>query len=128
MSSADDVLRKDDWEVRNIDIATASRLVELYHYARGCSNTAAYLHGLFRVGEWWDSGCCGVAWWLPPSPDAAKSVYPCDWRKVLGLSRLVIVPDMPRNACSFLIARSKRMIDSGRWECLLTYADEWQGQ
>ena len=45
----------------------------------------------------------------------------------MSLSRLVIVPDAPKNACSFLISRSIKLIDRKRWKCLVTYADEWQG-
>ena len=44
-------LRKSDWEVRPVDIAIARRMVEANHYAAGASNTATYLHGLFRAGE-----------------------------------------------------------------------------
>jgi hypothetical protein len=46
---------------------------------------------------------------------------------VLCLSRLAILPDVPANACSFLLARSRRLIDDKAWPCLVTYADEWRG-
>lgn len=113
-----------DYEVRPVDIFTARRLVEEHHYARGASNTAVYLHGLYRQSE---DECLGVAWWLPPTKPAALSVSP-DWRGVLALSRLVIVPDMPTNAASFLLGRSVRMVRrDGRFHALVTYADEGQG-
>jgi hypothetical protein len=43
------------------------------------------------------------------------------------LTRLVIVPEVPKNACTFLLAGSMRLIDRERWPCLVTYADEAQG-
>ena len=103
-------------------------MVERYHYARGASNTATYLHGLFRrAASFWDTDCLGVAWWIPPTKSAARATYPTDWRGVLALSRLVIAPDVPKNGCTFLLARSRNLIDRQRWPALVTYADEWQG-
>jgi hypothetical protein len=40
---------------------------------------------------------------------------------------MAIDPAVPRNACSFLLARSRKLIDRERWPALVTYADEWQG-
>jgi hypothetical protein len=120
-------LRKAQWEVRVVSIGVARRMVEGNHYARGASNTATFLHGLFRAGEIFDEQCQGVAWWLPPTRPAAEATYPKRWRGVLCLSRLVILPETPRNACTFLLAKSRRLINSKLWPCLVTYADEWQG-
>jgi len=51
-----------------------------------------------------------------------------NWKKVLSLTRLVIEPDVPQNACSFLLAHSVRLIrKEGRFGALVTYADESQG-
>jgi hypothetical protein len=110
-----------------VSISTARRIVEKYHYAAGGSNTAVYLHGLFRKDEYFDEQCLGVAWWLPPTRSAAEATYPDNWQGVLALSRLAILPDVPANACSFLISRSRRLIDRTSWPCLVTYADEWRG-
>lgn len=120
-------LRKSDWEVRPVDIAVARRMVEANHYAAGASNTATYLHGLFRAGEIFDEQCAGVAWWIPPTRSAAEATFPKNWQGVLCLSRLVILPDIPKNACTFLLAGSRRLIDSKIWPCLVTYADDWRG-
>lgn len=122
-----DRLRKTDWEVRPVDIAVARHLVEGEHYAAGASNTATYLHGLFTVGSMWQQDCKGVAWWLPPTKSAGLATFPDDPQGVLCLSRLVIAPDVPKNACTFLLARSRRLIDRSRWPCLVTYADQWRG-
>lgn len=124
-------LRKSDWTVRDVPISVARRIVENYHYAAGASNTATYLHGLFLdsgcVCEKCRGECWGVAWWIPPTRTAANATYPSNWQGVLCLSRLVIVPEAPKNACTFLLSRSRRLIDPIRWPCLVTYADQWQG-
>lgn len=121
-----DRLRKSDWEVHSVGIATARRLVEKYHYAAGASNTGTYIHGLFRKGDIFDEQCMGVAWWIPPTKAAAQATY-ATWQGVLCLSRLVIEPTVPKNACSFLVAASRKLIDRAVWPCLVSYADEWKG-
>ena len=116
-----------DYVVRPVSLSTARRLVEMHHYAKGGSNTATHVHGLFRAGATDESECLGVAWWLPPTKVAALSCYPENWQGVLGLSRLVLVPGVPKNAATFLLAHSRKAIDRVRWPCLVTYADTWQG-
>jgi|GEM_PF-1667061 len=118
-------LRASEWEVRPVSIAWGRELVRRHHYAKGASNTAVYVHGLFRFGT---HRPLGVAWWIPPTKACAVANYPEGaWQKVLALSRLVIHPDVPTNGASFLIGRSVRFIQAaGEWECLLTYADTWQ--
>lgn len=122
-----DRLKRSEWCVRGVDIAVARRLVTREHYAAGASNTATYLHGLFRHDAFWDEECQGVAWWIPPTRTAAEATLPANWQGVLSLSRLVILPGVPRNACSFLLSRSAKLIDAVAWPCLVTYADEWRG-
>lgn len=117
-------LRKADWEVRTVPLSAVQDFVRQYHYARGGSNTATYRHGLFRAGC---DGLLGVAWWIPPTKSAALATFPEDWRAVLSLSRLALHPEVPKNGASFLLARSRRAIDTARWRCFITYADEWQG-
>lgn len=116
-------LQKSQWRVRPVEMAIGRSLVEQYHYSRGASNTATYLHGLIdSFGE-----CKGVTWWIPPTKSAALATFPNNWKGVLALSRLVIAPGVPKNACSFLLSKSVRLIDSKRWPCLVTYADTWRG-
>jgi hypothetical protein len=119
------VLRKEEWEVRHVPIDEARAIVEEYHYARGTSNTAVAVHGLFRREEWFGAKCYGVAWWLPPTRKAAAAAWH-NPDEVLALSRLVLLPNAPKNAATFLLMRSVRMLPP-RWKCLLTYADTWQG-
>lgn len=118
-------LRKAEWDVRTIPIREARPIVEKHHYARGAANTATALHGLYRRDEWLGALCYGVAWWLPPTRSAA-AVWRPDPEEVLSLSRLVIIPGAPKNAATFLLMRSVKLLNP-RWKCLLTYADTWQG-
>jgi len=121
-------LKKKNWIVRPITLDVAQEIVREFHYAHGGSNTAVYTHGLFRKGaSFWDNQCVGIAWWIPPTKSAALATYPQFWQGVLALSRLVVLPEVPKNACSFLLAQSMKLIDREKWPCLVTYADEWQG-
>lgn len=124
------VLHRGQYEVRPIALQEARRLCEQYHYARGCGNTAVYVHGLFRRGA--SSECLAAVIWLPPIRAAAVrtghvlSVRP---ERVLMLSRSVAVPSTPKNSMSFLIGRSLRAIAAdGRFDAAVTYADEYQAR
>lgn len=122
---AEAVFRRADYRVAPISLAEARIAVEAYHYAKGSSNTAVYTHGLIRVS---DNAVVGALIWLPPTRVAAESVDKKNWEKVLGLSRMVIFPGVPKNAGSFLISKSVDLIrKDGRFKTLLTYADESQG-
>lgn len=118
-------LRKGEWYVADCPLAHAQLMTDLFHYSRGGSNTAVYAHGLYRKA---DRKLMGVAWWLPPTRVACESVNRLDWTRVLSLTRLVVLPGVPKNACTFLLARSVKMIRrDGRFVSLVTYADESQG-
>lgn len=119
-------LRAAEWFVDTVPLSTCQRLVRKHHYAGSGPNTATFRHGLMRLDE--PTRVWGVAWWIPPTRSAAEATWDGDWRAVLSLSRLVVVPEAPVNAASFLIGRSVRLIRrDARWRCLVTYADEWQG-
>lgn len=119
-------LRKQDWFVTDVPLATCQRLVGDLHYSGGGSNTGTFCHGLMRFDA--PMLVRGIAWWLPPTKPAAVASWDGDWKGVLALSRLAIEPDVPANAASFLLSRSVKLIArDGRYRCLITYADEWQG-
>jgi hypothetical protein len=110
--------------VSDVSRELARGLIEKYHYAKGVSKVSVYVHGLFEKST---NKLFGVVWWLPPIKQAALSVSD-DWRKVLSLSRMVMIPEALRNSCSFLLSRSVKVIrKDGRFNCLLTYADEAEG-
>jgi len=117
------VARKDDYEVRACTLKEASTLVQKHHYAKGAANTAVASHCLVKrsTGE-----LVGAALWMPPTKVAAQSVDKEDWRNVLNLSRLVVVPGEPQNAAGFLLGRSIRLLPR-RWNKLVTWADMGRG-
>jgi hypothetical protein len=119
-------LKKGEWWVAPVSRSVAEKLVIEEHYARGAANTGVAIHGLFRRGCWQDDECLGVAWWIPPTKSAAQAWSP-SWKGVLALSRLAIRPDVPKNAASFLISKSVKLIDRTRWHTLISYADSWRG-
>lgn len=119
-------LSKKEWWVSDVGLDVARELIEREHYAKGASNTATYLHGLYPLGWVFYNQCVGVAWWLPPTKSAAQAWAGERWQGVLSLSRLAIEPEVPPNACSFLLSKSVRMIDA-KWHTLVTYADSWRG-
>jgi hypothetical protein len=116
-------LRKKDWLVCKTTIPEARALIVQHHYAAGASNTATALHGLYRLS---DHHLSGVAWWIPPTRSAAVAWNPSAPGEVLALSRLAIEPDVPKNAATFLLMNSVKLLDS-RWPYLVTYADTWRG-
>lgn len=118
-------LQASEWEVRPISVADGRRFLIEHHYSKGCSNTAVYMHGLFRKGE---AVLMGVAQWLPPTRVAAESVNKEKWQQVLSLTRLAVHPDVPTNGASFLMGRAIRLIQKdGRFVSLVTYADLFKG-
>lgn len=121
----DSRLRASDWYVKETPLAHAKQLVVDHHYAKGGSNTACYVHGLYDRAT---HRLHGIVWWLPPTRVACESVNKEEWKRVLSLTRMVLVPGTPKNACSFLLSRSVREIrKDGRFVSLVTYADESQG-
>jgi hypothetical protein len=118
-------LRKEEWFVKDISMQEAKSFIEEHHYARGCSHTRVYSHGLFRHQT--ADILMGVALWLPPTKVAAQSVND-NWQRVLSLSRLAVHPSVPKNGASFLLSRSiKAIAKDKKWVSLVTYADERQG-
>jgi hypothetical protein len=116
------VARRSDYEVRDCPLRDAVAFISANHYAKGCSNTAVYVHGLYREGL-----LVGVALWLPPTKACAQTVHE-NWRRVLALSRLAVAPSEPTNGASLLIGQSIRRIRRARkWVALVTFADESQG-
>lgn len=116
-------LNKHDYEVKTCSLADLRGLVEAHHYAKGGSNTATFRHGLYHR----ERGLVGGAWWIPPTKTCALSVHP-EWTRVLTLTRLVVAPEEPTNAASFLLGRSIRLIrQDGRFSALVTYSDERMG-
>lgn len=119
-------LRASEWEVCPTELSVAQEQVVRMHYAGGGSNACIYVHGLYRRDD--RARCAGTAWWLHPTPGAAKATYDGDWKRVLALTRFVLEEDVPKNGATFLLARAVRAIRAdGKYDCLVTYADEAVG-
>lgn len=118
-------LRASEWEVRPCPLTAAQEFIRQHHYARGGSNTCVYTHGLYRHDS---DELFGVVWWLPPTRVACESVDKERWKQVLSLTRMAVKPGVPKNACTFMLAKSVKIIRrDARFVALVTYADESQG-
>lgn len=124
MLSFDRRFRGNQYSVEPIAHSAAHDFIKSYHYTKGMSNTAIFTHGMYD-----DLGALmGVAVWLCPTMRACKTVDPEDWKRVVSLSRLAVHPLVPKNAGSFLIARSIDFIRrDGRYRSLVSFADSSQG-
>jgi hypothetical protein len=123
-----EVLHAVEWDVRSIAThGEVRRLVVAWHYSQSVPNTSTYRHGLYRSDLVLHGDAHGAALWLPPTRPAGEAVAADGWNGVLSLSRLVVDPELPTNAASFLLGRSMRLIDRERWPVLVTYADTNQG-
>jgi hypothetical protein len=123
------VLRRSEWMVERIGRhSEAVQLIRLWHYSASAPNTSTYRFGLYERASWPLAAPMGVALFIPPTRTAAEAnAHGHPWTGVLSLSRLVVAPEMPKNAASFLLGAAMRLIDRQRWPVLLTYADTNQG-
>jgi hypothetical protein len=123
--TSSELLARRDWEVRTMTMDDARRLVQSWHYAKGYRTSAIYVHGLFRVDDgWFGAMPWGAAVWMNGVMHARR------FGTVNGamvLARLVVAPEAPKNAASFLLSKSMRLIDRKAWPVLMTYADSAQG-
>jgi len=77
--------------VRPISAAIARPLIERFHSAGGVGSTGTFVMGLFCRADQ-EQRCLGVTWFPPPALGVAKKVGGADHRRVLALSRTVLVP------------------------------------
>lgn len=115
-----------DWLVEKVPHGEAMAAIFHWHYSKSGPNTGQTF-GLFERAAYPLAPLSGAALWLPPTKRAAEAVAGDEWRGVLSLSRLAVDPALPRNAASFLLGRSMRLIDRDKWPTLLTYADTRHG-
>jgi hypothetical protein len=116
--------RREDYtfEVCGKDERKVARdLVAKLHYA-GSSSHRSFGVCVKRGGE-----VVGAALFLPPLPPAAKKHAKSDPKKVVVLSRLVVLPTEPTNVESMLIGASLRQLrKDGKYDTVLTFADTAQ--
>lgn len=121
-------LKKEDYFVLKQPKLTpeVKAIVSLQHYSKGGSRTATDVHTLHHRQDPFQ--ILGVAWWLPTTKNAAISVAGDNWRRCVSLSRFTIDPSIPTNGASFLLGQSIRILKTeGRWDVLVTWADQGQG-
>lgn len=119
-------LDKRAWKVAPLSFDKASMLIKTYHYSRSHSKQDVALHGLFLIQDDYNALPYGVCWWIPPASPSVARYCSEDFAGVLSLSRMALTPDAPRNAASFLLSRSIKLLPE-RYHTLVTYADTWQG-
>jgi hypothetical protein len=113
-------LRRADWQVLPCAEFEAYQLVTQYHYSKNLGGNATYAHGLYKAAEWFAADIYGAALWCNAVFLSKRFDLPAG---PLMLTRLVVRPDMPTNAASFLLGQSMRRIDRKQWPVLVTYAD-----
>lgn len=131
-------LRRGEWTVQKVQHSDVVTFMERNHYAGGAGNTSVFAHGLRKaIGldlfgqQRYHWTLFGAAIWLPPMRPAAGYVgrlLEVDPDRVLALSRLAVAEGVPTNGASFLLGGSIRAIRaSGRWDALVTWADDRLG-
>ena len=118
-------LRKaDGWSRGKVQHQEAAELVRKHHYSGGCSNTAVLSYGLRDPA----GHLVGACMWLPPMPGPvgwAARVYGS--ARPVELSRMVMVPEVPKNGCSFLLAGCRAELKALGYDLALTRADALEG-
>jgi len=126
-----DVARRSAYTVERAEHYEVVLLIRQHHYSKSCSKTGLCWKMLDTMG------CIvGAAMFLPPMPAtatfieraAAQAGRTCQWRRVIGLHRLVVLPEQPQNVASMLISSALRDLKrSKRWDAVVTYADVGAG-
>ncbi len=115
-----------DYRVHEIAHSRAIEVITDNHYARGMSNTASHIYGLFHVTE--PFTVLGAAVFMVAPAGVARQHGNGSYTDVLTLSRFVLVPELPKNAASLLLGAAIRAIRKlNRYTCLVTYADTAHG-
>jgi len=122
---------KKNYYIKRIEHAEAEYFIKNFHYAKGCSNTCVFAFGLFAYDKLdilgvslWMNAPCGVAKKYTSTFMGGKPVM----NTVLTLSRFVLDDSLLKNAASFFLSKCiKRIQKTGKYDCLVTYADQRVG-
>ncbi len=118
------VLSKHEWFVKPCDRQAAADLIAQYHYSGSTSAFAIATFGLFHQDT--PDIARGCTWWLPAMVTPSVERLGIDRDNIVSLARLVVEPDAPKNAATFMLMRSMKQLDKW-WQAAVTYADTWQG-
>lgn len=126
-----DVARRSAYKVERAEHHEVVFMVRANHYSKSCSKTGL----AWKIVD--TMGCIvGAVMFLPPMPATATLVERaaasrgriCAWRRVIGLHRLVVLPEQPQNVASMLVGAALRDLKrSNRWDAVVTYADVGAG-
>lgn len=110
----------------SVPLAGVRELIECYHYAHSAPSAATRCYALVKKDL--PAEFLGAAIFRPAPLGTAKQQHPEDPQKVLCLSRLVVVPNMPANTTGCFLAGCLRLLSAEqKWVRVITYADTWQG-
>jgi hypothetical protein len=110
------------YDLREITLGDAARLVEAHHAYGGAANTAVACFGVVERSQ-----VVAAYVWMPAARAVAAKVAPSAPGAALALSRMVAVPREARDLrhVSRPLRRQMRvLLDRGRWPVLVTYSDE----
>ena len=123
--------RSKNYYVELISHRLASEFIAKLHYSQGTSNTSSFAFGLFSVK---DNNLVGACLWMCAPCGVAKkfsNTFINDrplMNTVLTLSRFVLCDNLPKNAASFFLGKCiKHIQKTGKYDCLVTYADQRVG-
>ena len=102
-----------DSEVRPIVYADALAFCRLWHYSGTCPGCKLY-YGLFSEGD-----LIGVIAYGEPAMRFQKQCYQAD----IELRRLCLIDDTPKNAESFFIGATLKLVKREGFSCVLSLAD-----
>ena len=122
------MLKKSEYSVefKRLDSDDIS-LIALHHYSNICPRIYKYATVL-RLNSTGDiKGYCVLLQGMKGHGNYYKrfGIEITD-DQILNLSRLVILPDMPQNSCSFLLGRTLRLLKSTPYRLVETFADTHQ--
>lgn len=125
------VARKRDYFLSRCEHKIASDLIRRFHYSGSASNTGKAWCASDKSGE-----VVAAALFLPPLPPAARYVAKVgaergrtiDPKRVVALSRLVVVPGQPQNVASMVVGQALRDLrKEGKYQAVVTFADTSAG-
>ena len=104
-------------KVKKVDYSVAKKWLLNYHYAKRTCNVM-YSFGLFE-----DDNILGVVTFgMPPSSTLCSSICGKDLRKnVIELNRLITKDNLPKNALSYFVSKSIKLINEDK--IIVSFAD-----
>lgn len=119
--------RKSEWDFGAVDPKTCKSIIREFHYSNSSGKTGVLFGGLTHRLSGRIMGACI---WNTPAFGSARWVSDrvgCHRTEVVSLSRLAIDDRVPRNAASFILSRSFKILRSKGYKAAVTFADPLHG-